>query len=259
MNAPGEVRAPDALLERILELAGTGMVLVGGQALAFWAAYYRVPPPHAAITKDVDLLGTKADVVRLARGLGGTASFPHARERTLLAGQVKKELPGGDYVNIDVLLRVHGALTVRTIESTAVLAANAAGRFRVLHPLDVLQGRLENLHGLSEKRDEHGVAQLRLAIALVPAFIREIAAREQAGGAGSRPPRRSVVLRHLCRIEGLALSDAGRKVARRHDVHVADAIEPAGARDLQAFVARKLPQLLKLMSSQRRVELERGR
>jgi hypothetical protein len=35
-----EVQVPVDLLERILRLAGSGMILVGGQALAFWAAYY---------------------------------------------------------------------------------------------------------------------------------------------------------------------------------------------------------------------------
>ena len=66
-------------LERILRLAGDGMILVGGQALAFWAAYYRAPAPRIAITKDVDLLGTQEDVKRIARGLNAVAIFPHER------------------------------------------------------------------------------------------------------------------------------------------------------------------------------------
>jgi hypothetical protein len=33
-----------------------------------------------------------------------------------------------------------------------------------MHPMDVLQGHLENVYGLSAKQEEHGVAQLRLAI-----------------------------------------------------------------------------------------------
>jgi hypothetical protein len=106
-----EVRVSPDLLERILELAGTDMILVGGQALAFWAAYYYTTAPSIAITKDVDLLGTRADVERLAHGLGGKAVFPHKNEMTLLVGQVMKDLPGGDYVNIDVMFRVYGGIT----------------------------------------------------------------------------------------------------------------------------------------------------
>jgi hypothetical protein len=250
-----EVRIPSDLLARILELAGTDMILVGGQALAFWAAYYHTSTPSAAITKDVDLLGTRADVERLARGLGAKAVFPHKKEMTLLVGQVMKDLPGGNYVTIDVMFRIYGDITTEAITTRAVLAESPAGRFRVMHPLDVLQSRLENVHGLSVKQDEHGVAQLRLAVEMARKFVGDIGAQEEIGAA---EPGRPVALRHLARIESLALSDAGRKVAKRYAVHVADAIDPAPVEHIKAFVSKKLPQLLKLMSDARRSEL-RGR
>jgi hypothetical protein len=63
------------------------------------------------------------------------------------------------------------------------------------------------------------------------------------------------VLRHLARLETLALSDAGRKVAKRYGVHVADAIDPGPVGHIEHFVSKKLPQLLKLMSAARRTEL----
>jgi hypothetical protein len=212
LTQPTEVHVPADLLERILKLAGTEMILVGGQALAFWAAYYHTAAPTIAITKDVDLLGTKSDVERLARGLDAK------------------------------------------ITARAVLAESPAGRFRVMHPLDVLQGRLENVHGLSAKQDEHGVAQLRLAIEMVQKFVGDIASQESSG---THKAGRPIVLRHLARIETLSLSDAGRKVAKRYGVHVADAIDPAPVRHIEAFVSKKLPQLLKLMSAARRAELQR--
>jgi hypothetical protein len=246
------VLVPPELLERILELAGIDMILVGGQALAFWAAYYHTPAPTIAITKDVDLLGTKADVERLARGLDGKAVFPHKIAATMLVGQVLKDLPGGDYVNIDVMFRVYGNIATEAIASRAVLAENSAGRFRVMHPMDVLQGRLENVYGLSAKQDEHGVAQLRLAVDIARTFVGDIAAQEASGAGDSARP---VVLSHLARLESLALSDAGRKVAKRYGVHVADAIDPGPVVHIKSFMSKKLPQLLKLMSAARRSEL----
>jgi hypothetical protein len=248
-----EVRAGPGLLERILKLAGTDMILIGGQALAFWAAYYHTPAATIAITKDVDLLGTKDDVERLARGLDAEAVFPRKKNLTMLVGQVLKDLPDGNYVNIDVMFRVYGDIPTEAISSRAVLAESPAGRFRVMHPLDVLQGRLENVHGLSAKQDEHGVAQLRLAIDMVQKFLADIASQEAASAGGSRRP---VGLRHLARIEAMALSDAGRKVAQRYGVYVADAIDPAPVAHLEPFVSKKLPQLLKLMSAARRSELQ---
>jgi hypothetical protein len=248
-----EVHVPAGLLERILRLAGTEMILVGGQALAFWAAYYHTSAPTIAITKDIDLLGTKSDVERLARGLDVKAVFPNKKNMTLLVGQVLKDLPGGNYVNIDVMFRVYGDITTEAITTRAVLVESPAGRFRVMHPLDVLQGRLENVHGLPAKQDEHGVAQLRLAIEMVQKFVGDIASQESTGADKAGRP---VVLRHLARIEALSLSDAGRKVAKRYGVHVADAIDPAPVGHIKPFVSKKLPQLLKLMSAARRAELQ---
>lgn len=253
MTLQTQSRVPPELLERILELAGIDMILVGGQALAFWAAYYHAPAPAIAITKDVDLLGTKADVERLARGLDAKAVFPHRIATTILAGRVLKDLPGGGYVNIDVMFRVYGSLAAEAIAGRAVLAENPAGRFRVMHPIDVLQGRLENVYGLAEKQDEHGVAQLRLAIDIARAFVCDIASRETTDADDLARP---VVLRHLARLETLSLSDAGRKVAKRFGVHVADAIDPRPVGGIKSFVSKKLPQLLKLMSAARRAELQ---
>lgn len=247
MALSGETPPGPELLARILELAGTEMILIGGQALGFWAAYYSVPALPIAITKDVDFIGTRADVERLARGLGAKATFRRQRDLTLLTGQIEKDLPGGGYINIHVLSRVYGDVSTESLTKRAIVAESPAGRFRVIHPLDVLQGRLENVYGLVEKQDEHGIAQLQLAIAMVREFLRDITSQEAVRqDNGERP----VSLRHLRRIETLALSDAGRKVAKRYNVHVADAIDPVPLLRVRSFRAKKLPQLLQLMSAE---------
>ena len=242
----GEVAIQQRLLAQLLRLAGERMVLVGGQALVFWAAHYAVPLPTSAVTKDADFLGTPEDVRRIARGLDGQAHYPHEKELTALAGQVTKALPGGDYVNIDVLHRLHGDVSAQAVRARAVMVDADAGQFMVLHPLDVLQGRLENLYSLREKQDEHGVAQLALAIAMIRAFLADEAARAEPEGARRR---NALVLKHLKRIVALARCDAGRKVARRFGLHVADGITPAVSADLPAFMAKELPLLRPLMSA----------
>jgi hypothetical protein len=241
------IRGP--LLERILSLAGQDMVLIGGQALAFWASYHEVPAPVAAITKDADFLGNRVDVERLARGIGGKAIFPHERALTLLAGQVQRDLPGDDYINIDVLFKVYGEVSAEALRKRAVKVEIDGASFKMMHPIDVLQGRLENVHGLADKRDEHGLAQLTLAIAMTRKFLLHEAS-------GEAPKRRPVTLKHIERIEQMAMSDAGRKVARRFGLHAADAIEPAAVANLRAFTSTRLPQLLRLMSAQRVAQIQ---
>src|SRR5258708_13051102 len=106
----------------------------------------------------------------------------------MVVGQVRKDLGGGNYVNIDVLFRVYGDIATEAIARRAVLAENPAGRFRVMHPLDVLQGRLENVHGLAAKQDEHGLAQLRLAIDMSRNFVADIPSQDATGGHRSGRP-----------------------------------------------------------------------
>lgn len=54
------------------------------------------------------------------------------------------------------------------------------------------------------------------------------------------------------------LVEQGRKVAKRYEIYVADAIDPAPLKHIRPFMSKKLPQLLKLMSAQRRAELDAG-
>src|SRR5438105_11047386 len=151
-----EVPIGRTLLERILTLAGQDMVLVGGQALLFWASYYGLEQPRSAVTKDADFLGTQADVRRLAVGLGGKAHFPHEKALTALMGQVTKDLPGNDYISIDVMFRLYGDITTEAVRARAVAVELDGVAFTVMHPMDVLQSRLENVHGIAEKQDEAG-------------------------------------------------------------------------------------------------------
>lgn len=85
------------------------MVLVGGQALAFWMDYYRVRPGAGAeITSDGDVLGTLEDARLLARRLGGKLRVPPPRALTALVAQVRLPLPSDALErNIDVLHKLY--------------------------------------------------------------------------------------------------------------------------------------------------------
>lgn len=93
MSNPREAFTPQQTVDTLLRIAGTNLILVGGQSLSVWVRYYNVELPDTipAITLDVDFLtrdaADKKSVSKLARALGGSARYPNIRSLTALVGQ----------------------------------------------------------------------------------------------------------------------------------------------------------------------------
>lgn len=243
---------PPEIVTRLLAAAGDELVLVGGQALVFWLLEYGLLPHSsdlAAITRDVDFLAASAadreSVQRLADVMHGKIMFPNRRALTALVGQAFLELSPDEYLNVDVIFKVIG-LKGEDVRKRAVKVKPDPGRppFLVMHQLDVLYSRLINLHKLPDTQNDKGRMQLALAIEMARAFLRKEAAGHAATAlAAGRSPLQDFV----SAIERMATDDAGAKIAKRHGLHVADAIDPmlipAGA-----FWTKRWPTLCKLMS-----------
>ena len=228
MKKRTEAVTPPDLALRVLAVAGESVVLVGGQALAFWVQRFdiAVPKDLPAISADMDFLARSAadtaTVTSFARAIAGTTLYPSRHALTALVGQAFLEISNDEFVNVDVLFKVVG-ITAAAVRVRAVRADIGAHAFRVMHPLHVLRSRLMNLHKLSDKQNQKGILQLGLAIDVAREFLREQAASFASVGIATG---RSPIQRFVSEIEGLAAGDAGRKVAARYSVHVADAIDP---------------------------------
>lgn len=244
-----EAVTPPQVVEKLLKAAGTDVVLVGGQALAVWIRRYglAVPDDVAAITADVDFLTPSAadrdTVKRFAKALQGQAHFPNIRALTSLVGQAWKDISDDEYLNVDVIFDVLG-ITPEQVRQRSVAVEAGDIRFLVMHPLHVLRSRLINLHKVPDKQNEKGCVQLALAIAVARAYLSEVASKASAASlASGRSPLQGLV----SEVERMALEDAGRKVARRYGLHVADAIDPSMI-PAGPFWTRKWPELSRLMS-----------
>ena len=251
-----EAQTPHGVFLRLVEVAGED-ILIGGQALALWVEHYGVAVPMgvAAISRDVDFLtnspSSTESVMRYAAALHGKTFFPNRRAMTSLVGQAFLLLPDDEYINVDVLWNMIG-LTAEQVRARAVTAHRGAVSFRVMHELHVLRSRLINLYELKEKQNEKGQMQLRLAIEVAREFLRAEAAKDDIE---ERRSGRSPLQPLFGEITKLACEDAGQKIAKRHGIHVADALDPSVI-PMGPFWDRQWPHVAGLMSPAYRARFE---
>lgn len=168
------VPVPEEDLERLLASAGKA-VLVGGQALAFWMSHYGIDAagaPEAVVTKDVDFLGEKQDVERLAAAVGGTVEFP--KTMSILAGVVRKRITAESEYEVDVLWRVNGVSAGDIRREAREHALKGHARFFVMSPIECLVSRLENLRTIQDKQTPAGVWQARTAVQVARRHIEDM-------------------------------------------------------------------------------------
>jgi hypothetical protein len=207
-------------VERILKVCGPHALLVGGQALATWAVYYGVQPAgelSRVVTMDADFIGSNATAQKLQRSLGQPWKL---RKATLddFGPQVAKvyaTLPEQGIKQVDFLSGIVGLDTDAIRRRASQLRLEDGTTVQVLHPLDVLESRLRNLDALPAKRNAIGVAQARLAVSVVRAFIEHY--MNEAGD-----PR--TVRQAVKRVEKLALDTQLARVAFTYDIDVLAAI-----------------------------------
>jgi hypothetical protein len=164
---------PDEVRE-ILAQCGPHALLVGGQALALWVAVYEVTPPvvlAASISSDADFIGNAALARRLRDALNGWDFWqPTLDDATPQTAKLSRTVAGG-IKQIDFLTSIAG-LDTAAVQRRAVIITLASGvELRVLHPLDTLESRLQNLLLIPEKRHAAGIAQAHLAVRVVNAFL----------------------------------------------------------------------------------------
>ncbi len=173
-------------VQKILSICSPDGLLVGGQALAFWADHLQVKRPAnlvSGVTADADFIGDSALARNLGEHLGWETWIPALDDSTPQTGKVSHRLRDGRVKQVDFLSGVAG-LTTKDLARRAVdMQVPDIGHLRVIHPVDVLDSRIQNLHLLPEKRTEAGIAQARLAVDVARACIRqEIAARGERAG-----------------------------------------------------------------------------
>ena len=173
-------------VRKILSICSPRGLLVGGQALAFWADHLQVRLPgdlESGVTADADFIGDASLAKSLGKRLGWETWIPALDDATAHTGKVTHRLKDGSVKQVDFLSGVVGLTTKDLARRAVTMEVPDIGPLRVLHPIDVLDSRIQNLHLLAAKRTPAGIAQAQLALNVARAFIQlEIAERGERAG-----------------------------------------------------------------------------
>lgn len=254
MGSEAEAYMPRDLVLRVLDAAGSDVILVGGQALAFWMNYYDIVQPAGlpAVSRDVDFFtrdaANAAPLTEFARALNGRVHRQPPAVISALVGSAIAPAPEDRVYNVGLLHSVVGLDRGKLDENAiTVTVAGVERPIRVMHPLHVLQSRNANLHQIPAKQDEIGRLQFKLAIEVARSFLLDEADRIEADDSLSARARERDILDVFQVVVEYASGDAARKNAERHGVFLADAI-PAWLVASPAFWTKQWPALRQRMS-----------
>jgi hypothetical protein len=231
-------------VQKILSICSPRGLLVGGQALAFWADHLRVERPAnlvSGVTADADFIGDSLLAKDLGKRLGWQTWIPALDDSTPQTGKVTHRTKTGGVKQVAFLSGVVG-LTSKDLARRAVeMEVPDIGLLRVIHPIDVLDSRIQNLHLLPEKRTDAGIAQARLAVDVAREFI-----RQEVSSRGER-----VGLKLLERIADIAADIAAVRVFLLYDIDPLQAVPLEDFRTTSALHKVRWPQIVAEVSQKR--------
>lgn len=236
-------------VRQVLESSSGDAVLVGGQALALWSQIYHVQPPDelsGGISADVDFIGSAGAARTVGQALnrsGGDWKLHEVDPRDATPQTAKLSLTVKDqgYKEIDFLGAIVGLNTNQVKTRAVEMRAPGLSRgVKIIHPLDLLTSRLHNLSDIPDKRDVQGVAQARLAIRVVRAFISEAHGTLEEGD----------VFPFVEEVRRIALNRHLGRVYYEYGFDVLAAV-PVELFENEDFLSKRWPQIQALVAEQR--------
>ena len=215
---------------------------MGGQSLAFWVARYEIPifEGYAAISMDADYLGDKSDVERIdgSSSFKSIAKFPAKTAITALVGSVHIIPDDDSYMNVDVIHKVVG-IDADVVNNRSVDVETDGILIRVMHPLHVLESRVNNFYTLQEKQNDLGIMQMKLSIKVARCYIADVAEHMEGG--------QKAALKIIEEVVSLAKTAAGR-LAKLNGINFFEAI-PHELITSEKFKTHRLPRIIQELDS----------
>ena len=172
---------PEELAEvfRALERIASPCVLIGGQAVNYWARRFLAEEPALQkmeavapfLSKDVDFLGSRDATIQLAHAIGCQADLPGFRQSfgNLLSGKFTMTI-GSGHLKVEVLRKVPGLSETET-QRLATVEKVSQHSIRILNPVGMLLAKTWNVVNISEA-GRHDAEQLLVLLPCVRAYLK---------------------------------------------------------------------------------------
>jgi hypothetical protein len=231
-------------LDRIQAKHLEKLILVGGQASAFWITRYRdsVNPEHLT-TKDIDVfLEDRAVVVDCAKDLDGVLEVVRG-PRIPDVARIRFHSNGSE-IKIDFLRSVHGVSTSGLVASKLVLLDQLSdGKpLYIMHPVNALASRLFNTFGLPGRLTEENLLRLGYSIEATRSYLSERVTAD-----------RVEVRDSIEKLLKMSLSREGLVAWRNHEIDIFAAVPDQAelAKCGAHFIKKRHPQMLELLQKKR--------
>jgi hypothetical protein len=220
--------------------AGIPYVLVGGQAVNYWAEHYLTTEPtlekHMPFTSgDIDFRGNRDDVRHIAGQLELPPVFPDKVNMTSLAGAIPFRI-GKKPANIEIVRLVPG-VAITEVDDLAIKATFNGRQIRVLDPISLLLCKV-NLALTVSQEDRQDEEHLHILFLCVRGFLRELL---QEAERGSIPVKGW--LGAVNKLAKLARSTHGRQAAKKFQIRwreILPLVEIARAKNDKIVLFRKI-------------------
>jgi hypothetical protein len=225
---------------------GQPYLLIGGQAVNYWAEYYlAIEPQLQALrpftSEDIDFKGSAEDVGRIARQLKLVPAYPPKVAMTALAGTIPLRI-GDLKSNIEVVRRIPGVSG--SADALAIEAEWKDQAIRVLDPISLLACKLELVATVPQK-NRRDVDHVRILVPCVRAFLGEFLQRVEWG---------QIPARHWLGAANQVLKVTsgrrGRRIAKTHQINWREilplsAIAKSQDKQIRRFQEQRLEQRYK--------------
>jgi hypothetical protein len=233
-------------LLRVFDEREAEALIVGGQAVNFWAEVFEEEEPelqkyHPFTSADLDLHRPDLSAQRLLRSRAGNVEAerdPFGKAFTIVSHTFLIQGKEGRVLAVDNLKTVPGLRPDEIKKGTLVVEFSDV-RLRVLNPIACLKAKLHNV-GTIDQRDRQDEKHVRILIPCVRAFLRRLVTEAHSSG-NCRPV--------LNALQQLLLWTSDReiiKVARAHGFVLLQTVPLADLKrshlpKLLSFVSKRLP------------------